>query len=78
MHDAAHAAHLLAAAGTGPLVFDAIERRLPALGTAAIAAKPAAGDDAGQATFGRGPSCEVDVPEECDVDNQIVCRPDAE
>ena len=67
---------LLAAAGTGPLVFDAIERRLPTLGAAAVAAKTAAGDDAGQVDI-EGQMCrETDVPEMCDVDNQIICQPE--
>ena len=69
---------LLAAAGTGPVVYDAIERRLAALGTRPATTGPAgavAGDEAGQAGGGQrsDDGCEVDMPAECDVDNGIVC-----
>ena len=76
---------LLAAAGTGPVVYDAIERRLAIWGGdgAAAATGPAgaaAGDEAGQAGgWQQGEDgCGVDLPAECDVDNGIVCRPEAE
>tara|TARA_B100000795_G_C22598681_1_gene360333 strand:+ start:284 stop:583 length:300 start_codon:yes stop_codon:yes gene_type:complete len=73
---------LLAAAGTGPVVYDAIERRLAAFGSRPATTKPAgtaAGDEAGQVGSGqRGDDgCEVDMPAVGDVDNGMVCRPEA-
>ena len=76
---------LLAAAGTGPVVYDAIERRLAAFGSRPgtakrVAVAAAAGDEAGQlgsGELGGDNGCEVNMPEECDVDNGMVdpvCR----